>query len=66
MKQFIETMWAEKEAHRRRRAQLPIEEKIRILVKMQERRAPILRARGIESRIWILDESEREDSSKEI
>jgi hypothetical protein len=44
-----------KDAYRKRQAALSFEEKIHILVQMQERRAPILAARGITQRVWRLD-----------
>ncbi len=52
----IEEIARLKAAHRKRRAAtLTFEEKIQILVRLQERRAPILAARGITQRIWQLD-----------
>lgn len=56
MKAEIERIAAAKAEHRKLRAALPFPEKIRILVKLQERRAPILRARGLTPRIWKIDE----------
>ena len=43
---------ADKEARRQRLARLPIEEKIRIVVQLQELVAPILRQRGKPARVW--------------
>ena len=43
---------ADKEARRQRLARLPIEEKIRIVVQLQELAAPILRQRGKPARVW--------------
>ena len=56
-----ERILAAKEARRHGLAALPIEEKVRILVQMQAMLAPILRARGIEVRVWELDEDELTD-----
>ena len=56
LKDEIERIARAKAEQRKRRAALPIEEKIRILVRMQQRRAPILRARGKVARVWQLDE----------
>lgn len=44
-------------------ARLPIEEKVRILVKLQTIAAPLLRARGKKAWIWKLDDTE-EDTVK--
>jgi hypothetical protein len=48
----IEEIAQAKLEQRRRRAALPFPEKIQILVHLQKRRAPILRARGLEPRVW--------------
>jgi hypothetical protein len=61
----LEKMAQAKLEYARRQAALPIEEKIRILVRLQEMSAPILRARGIEPRIWQLSESEMTPPSPE-
>jgi hypothetical protein len=53
----IEEVARAKEEFRRRRAALPIEEKIRILVEMQKRRAPIVKLRGKVQRVWEIQES---------
>ncbi len=56
----IEQIAQAKAEHRKLRAKLPFPEKIRILVQLQERRAPILRARGLTPRIWqISDENKK-------
>lgn len=47
---------AAKEARRRELAALPWPEKIKIVVAMQRRAAPILAARGIKIRIWDIQE----------
>jgi hypothetical protein len=44
-----------KEEFRRRRAALPFHEKIRILVEMQKRRAPIVKLRGKVQRVWEIE-----------
>lgn len=48
----IQRLFAAKEARRRELAALPWPEKVRMIVKMQEMLAPILRARGIEVKVW--------------
>ncbi len=48
-----------KEAWRTERAKLPYPEKVRIVVRLQERRAPIIRARGGTPRVWRLEETGR-------
>lgn len=49
----IENIGTAKLVHRRRRAvSLTFPEKIRILVEMQKRRAPILKMRGKSQRVW--------------
>ena len=53
----IERIAKAKSAYRKIRAALPFPEKIRILVRMQERHAPILRARGLNPRVWRIEES---------
>ena len=45
-----------KEAHRRRLADLPYPEKVRIVVELQKITAPILKARGVTVSPWRLDE----------
>jgi hypothetical protein len=45
-----------KEERRRRQAALPNPEKVRIIVELQRRVAPIYRARGIKIRVWEIDE----------
>lgn len=54
----IEEIAREKDEYRRRRGQLPFPEKIRILVELQKRRAPIVALRGKKQRIWQIDEPE--------
>jgi hypothetical protein len=47
---------AAKEARRRELAALPWPEKIKIVVELQRRAAPILAARGIKLRVWEIEE----------
>jgi hypothetical protein len=46
----------QKLAYRRERAKLSFPEKIRILVELQKRRAPIMKLRGKTQRIWQIDD----------
>jgi hypothetical protein len=55
MKSEIERIAEAKAAYRKKRAALSWPEKIRILVQLQERAAPILRARGEKAWVWRLD-----------
>lgn len=48
-------MLAGKQRRRQELAQLPIEEKLRAVVRLQEMAAPILRQRGKTVRCWNLD-----------
>jgi|WetSurMetagenome_2_1015567.scaffolds.fasta_scaffold763929_1 hypothetical protein len=61
----IEEIAKAKAAERRRRALLPITEKIRILVRLQQRRAPILASRGVRQRIWRIDDGPPESGKIE-
>ena len=45
-------LFAAKEARRRRLAALPFPEKVRVVVRLQEMAAPLLRARGKVVRVW--------------
>lgn len=54
----IEKLFAAKEARRKHLAGLPFPEKVRIVVQMQKMIAPILRARGIDVRVWEIDGAE--------
>ena len=56
LKPEIARLVAAKEARRRRLAALPFSEKVRIVVRLQEMAAPVLRARGIKVRVWNLDD----------
>ena len=57
MKVAMEAQAREKEEWRRERARLPFPEKIRILVELQKRQAPILAARGKKSIVWDIEDS---------
>lgn len=53
----IAHIFAAKEARRRKLAALPFHEKVRIVVRLQEMAAPLLRARGKNVRVWdIIDD----------
>ena len=52
-----------KEAHRRRLADLPYPEKVRIVVELQKIAAPILTARGVTASPWRLDEGKNAQRS---
>lgn len=45
-----------KEERRKELARLPIEEKVKIVVRMQHMAAPLLRQRGKDVHPWTLDE----------
>ncbi|MBM3326971.1 MAG: hypothetical protein FJY65_08340 [Calditrichaeota bacterium] len=51
----LQRILAAKSMRRKELAALPIEEKIRILVRMQEMVAPLIRARGKEAVVWKID-----------
>lgn len=55
LKRHLEEQAAKKEAWRQERAKLPFPEKIRILVEMQKRQAPILASRGKKAIVWEID-----------
>jgi hypothetical protein len=50
--QYLKQILAGKERRREELARLPIEEKIRVVIRLQEMAAPILRARGKPIRCW--------------
>jgi hypothetical protein len=50
-------IFAAKETRRLLLARLPIEEKVKILVRLQEMAAPLLRARGRNVHVWQLDDT---------
>ncbi len=52
IKSVTERIIAVRNARRKRLAALPVHEKVRILVQMQEMAAPLLKARGKEARVW--------------
>ena len=52
----IARIYAAKEARRKKLAELPLPEKIKIVIKMQEMVAPILRARGKKVRVWNIED----------
>jgi len=54
----IARLIAAKERRRRKLAALPFAEKVRIVIKLQEMAAPILRARGRSVKVWPLEEGE--------
>jgi hypothetical protein len=54
----LQRILAAKEKRRLALARLPIEEKVRILIKLQTIAAPLLRARGEPAYIWKLDDTE--------
>lgn len=57
MKPDLQRILASKQERRQALAKLPIEEKVRILVKLQTIAAPLLRARGKAVYIWKLDDT---------
>jgi hypothetical protein len=52
----IDRLFAAKEARRRRLAALPFPDKVRIVVRLQEMVASVLRARGKKVRVWNIDQ----------
>ena len=56
LKPEIARLFAAKEARRHKLAALPFAEKVRVVVRLQEMAAPVLRARGRKVRVWNLDE----------
>ena len=51
----LDELFAAKERRRQSLAKLPIEEKIRAVVRLQEMAEPILRQRGKKVRCWRLE-----------
>jgi hypothetical protein len=51
----IKKILESKERYRQRLALLSVPEKVRIIVELQERRAPILRMQGRKQIVWRLD-----------
>jgi hypothetical protein len=56
LKPEIARLFAAKEARRRDLARLAFPEKVRVVVRLQEMAAPVLRARGGRVRVWTLDD----------
>ena len=56
LKPEIARLFAAKEARRHKLAALPFPEKVRVVVRLQEMAAPVLRARGKKVRVWQIDE----------
>lgn len=53
----VTRLLAAKEQRRRKLAELPFPEKVRVVVQLQRMVAPILRARGRQVRVWNIEES---------
>ena len=53
----IERLIAAKEQRRQKLPALPFADKVRVVVRMQQMVAPVLRARGRVVRVWALDNS---------
>lgn len=56
----IEKIFKAKAARRKALARLPIEEKVKILIELQNMAAPLLRVRSRDVRIRELDDSEKD------
>lgn len=56
LKPEIARLFTAKEARHRKLAALPFPEKVRVVVRLQEMAAPMLRARGRKVRAWKLDD----------
>ncbi len=52
---IIDKLIAAKECRRRKLAALPFAEKVRLVVKLQQLAAPVLRARGLSVHVWSLE-----------
>lgn len=55
VKDAMEAQARQKDEWRRQPARLPFHKKIRILVELQKRQAPILAARGKKPIVWQID-----------
>jgi hypothetical protein len=55
LKSEIARLFAAKERRRKELAALPYPEKVRLVIKLQQMAAPILRARGQAVRVWRLE-----------
>jgi len=51
----IARLIAAKECRRRKLAALPFAEKVRLVIKLQQMAAPVLRARGRSVKVWPLE-----------
>ena len=51
----VTRLFAAKERRRKELAAFPYPEKVRLVIKLQQMAAPILRARGQAVRVWPLD-----------
>jgi hypothetical protein len=58
METLIDRLMAAKEQRRRKLAALPFPEKVRLVMKLQQMAAPLLRARGLSARVWSLENSQ--------
>jgi hypothetical protein len=56
LKPEIARLIAAKERRRRKLAALPFAEKVRLVIKLQQMAAPVLRARGRSVKVWPLEE----------
>lgn len=54
----VARIFEEKEARRKKLAALPYPEKVKIVVELQRLTAPILRARGIQVRVWDIEDKQ--------
>jgi hypothetical protein len=54
----IEKLFRAKEQRRRRLAAMPVHEKVKAIVRMQQMAAPVLLSRGKQVRIWKLEPSD--------
>ena len=61
----VSASFATKEARRRKLGSLPFPEKVRIVIRLQQMAAPILRARGKQARVWTVDEAVPPDQSRQ-
>jgi hypothetical protein len=52
----IARLIAAKERRRRKLAALPFAEKVRLVIKLQQMAAPVLKARGRSVKVWPLEE----------
>jgi hypothetical protein len=57
LRREVARLLAAKEDRRRALAGLPFPEKVRAVVRLQRMVAPVLRARGLEVRVWNIEES---------